>query len=135
MGEKGAEAGAYRLGSGAAWPSWGGSAGAQTVRNNPTEPALAGSQGTADTPGMYLPFTTEIPTGSRDDAMQPAVDEVNDGTVFEPARIPFVAGSRASGAAGERGAEAGSSVSALEPFSYDTALVGWDEPTGTPRDG
>src|SRR6185369_2806051 len=49
----------YRLGTLALWPTWGHPAGAQTVRN-----------GLVATPGMYLPFTTAVCVGSRDDVKQ-----------------------------------------------------------------
>jgi len=114
MGEKGAEAGAYRLGTTSEFPSFEGSAGAQTVLNNPAEPTVAGSQGAGDTPDPWL-------------------QAANDGPVYSPIRQPAVGS--VTKPTGELGAEDGSAVSGLEPFSYDTALMGWDKTSGTPGGG
>lgn len=96
----------YRCGVLAFYPEWGGPAGAQTVRN-----------GMTGIPGAYLPFTTALCVGSRDDVKQfsvvlstgqkgrvqnnPAqptiagslaataltINAANDGTVYVPVRI------------------------------------------------
>lgn len=99
----------YRIGIGAFWPDWGHPTGQQTVGN-----------GVVATPGMYLPFTTAVCIGARDDVKQltltlttgqagrvqnnPAqptisgslaatnvtINGVNDGTVHAPVRVVTV---------------------------------------------
>jgi hypothetical protein len=90
----------YRVGLGAFSPPWGDPAGAQTVRN-----------GLTSTPGMYLPFTTSVCIGSRDDVKQLTLfaatghagqiqnnaavptalpPENDDGTVYVPIRVATV---------------------------------------------
>ncbi len=96
----------YRIGIGAFWPDWGHPTGQQALGN-----------GCVSTPGMYLPFTTAVCIGARDDVKQltvslttgqsgriqnepakptvsgslPAtnhtINTLNDGTVYAPVRV------------------------------------------------
>lgn len=99
----------YRVGIGGYWPVWGDPTGDQTVRN-----------GLTSAPGMYLPFTTAVCVGPRDDARflnlqlttgqagrvqnnpaQPTISGsregtdqtinlANDGTTYVPVRVTLV---------------------------------------------
>lgn len=74
----------YRLGIGGFYPTWGDPAGSSTVRN-----------GLVSTPGMYLPFTTAVCVGSRDDVKQLKVTLTTgqSGRVQNNPAQPTVAGS------------------------------------------
>jgi len=97
----------FRIGVGAFYPQWGGPSGSQSIRN-----------GNVGTPGTYLPFTTGICTGSRDDVRQltlallfgqsatvqnnpteptvsgstlsGVINTANNGTVYAPVRVTLV---------------------------------------------
>ncbi len=77
----------YRIGVGAFWPHWGGPAGSQTVRN-----------GLICTPGMYLPFTTSVCIGARDDVKQLTLTLTSGqgGVIQSVPALPTIAGSLAA---------------------------------------
>jgi hypothetical protein len=75
----------YRIGVGGFWPTWGDPSGAQTVRN-----------GLVATPGMYLPFTTAVCIGARDDVRQLTITLTTgqSGLVQSNPAHPTIAGSK-----------------------------------------